>query len=233
MAMEANADQDKMNQFISQNELFILKSAKTVSHRFISKSDDEWSIALLAFSQAVQTYNMNKGSFYHFAELMIRNRLIDFYRSQGRFSTEITVDPIVFDTEPEENDEDISIHLAVAKQVSKVSGDDIKLEIESITDTLSLYGISFMDLAECSPHSTKTKTSCAKAINYIISNPIIIKDLRTSKMLPLKVIEKNAKVPRKILERHRKYIIAAIEILSGEYPYLSEYLWYIRKENET
>jgi RNA polymerase sigma factor len=232
MAVDAASNQDKMNEFISQNELFILKCTKAVSNRFITKSDDEWSIALIAFSQAVQTYNINKGSFYHLAELMIRNRLIDYYRSQGKYSTEIAVDPIVFDTEPEENDEDISMHLAVAKQVSKVNGDDVKLEIESITAILQVYGISFMDLADCSPHSSKTKTSCAKAVNYILSNPIIIGDLRTTKMLPLKIIEKNAKVPRKILERHRKYIIAAVEILSGEYPKLSEYLWYIRKEND-
>jgi RNA polymerase sigma factor len=44
------------------------------------------------------------------------------------------------------------------------------------------------------------------------------------------MIEKNTNVPRKILERHRKYIIAAIEILSGEYPYLADYLRYIREE---
>jgi RNA polymerase sigma factor len=44
------------------------------------------------------------------------------------------------------------------------------------------------------------------------------------------MIEKNTHVPRKILERHRKYIIAAIEILSGEYPYLADYLRYIREE---
>jgi RNA polymerase sigma factor len=46
------------------------------------------------------------------------------------------------------------------------------------------------------------------------------------------MIEKNSQVPRKILERHRKYIVAAIEILSGEYPYLAEYLRYIREEKE-
>jgi RNA polymerase sigma factor len=58
-----------------------------------------------------------------------------------------------------------------------------------------------------------------------------VSELRRSKQLPLKNIEKSAQVPRKILERHRKYIIAAIEILSGEYPNLAEYLRYIREEN--
>ena len=38
---------------------------------------------------------------------------------------------------------------------------------------------------------------------------------------------------RKILDRHRRYIIAAAEILSGEYPVLAEYLGYIRKALKT
>jgi len=31
-------------------------------------------------------------------------------------------------------------------------------------------------------------------------------------------------VPRKVLERHRKYIIAAVVILTGDYPGLTDYL---------
>jgi RNA polymerase sigma factor len=56
--------------------------------------------------------------------------------------------------------------------------------------------------------------------------------MKVKKMLPVNVVEKNAKVPRKILERHRKYIIAAVEILSGDFPYLAEYIRFIREEFE-
>ena len=37
------------------------------------------------------------------------------------------------------------------------------------------------------------------------------------------------RVQKKVLERHRRYIIAAAEILNGEYPLLREYMNYIRK----
>ena len=65
---------------------------------------------------------------------------------------------------------------------------------------------------------------------FIYKNPLLLKELRSSKQLPIKIIEQNVKVPRKIIERHRKYIVAAVEILSGEYPYLAEYMCDIRKE---
>jgi len=54
--------------------------------------------------------------------------------------------------------------------------------------------------------------------------------MKRNKLLPLKVLENNLKLPRKILERHRKYIIAGAEIISGDYPILSEYLKFIKEE---
>lgn len=228
MALEASKDVEKLNLFLQQNEFFILKCASVISHGYVTKSDDEWSIALQAFLQAVQGYDMDRGSFFPYAELVIRRRLIDYLRSQGKYQSEVAVDPYLFQTDSDEETDEMK--LAVAKKVAVDKDDSVKLEIEAITDVFSPYGFSFYDLTECSPKSKKTKAQCAKAVAYLIHNPLLIKELQSSKLLPIKLIEKNAKVPRKILERHRKYIIAAVEILSGEYPNLAEYLWYIREE---
>ncbi|MDF2541828.1 MAG: polymerase, sigma 28 subunit, FliA/WhiG subfamily [Herbinix sp.] len=230
LAVEAKSDPKKTDQIIKQSEHFILKCASTVTHRYITKSDDEWSIALLAFHQAINTYQLEKGNFYGFAELVIRRRLIDYIRSQEKHHAEIAVDPIVFDTEPEENEEDIAIRMAVADRVSQKQDSSLKLEIEAANEIFSHYGFSFFDLADCSPQAKKTKKACANAVNYLLDNPVLINEIKQTQQLPLKIIEKKADVPRKILERHRKYIIAAVEILSGEYPYLAEYLRYIREE---
>jgi RNA polymerase sigma factor len=59
---------------------------------------------------------------------------------------------------------------------------------------------------------------------YLLDHPLLITQIQHEKYLPIKIIQKNLKVPRKLLERHRKYIIAVVEILKGDYPYLSEYL---------
>ena len=233
LAMQAKSDPKFLENFIRQNEYYILKCASKTSHRYISKSDDEWSIALHAFHQAIRDYSADKGSFHSFAELVIRRRLIDYGKGQGKYAFEISVDPIIFDTDSEETTENLALRLAVAEQVSKENGNDIRLEIEDITQHFSQYGFSFFDLTKCSPKAAKTKTACAKAVNYILKNPILITEIKSTKLLPIKIIEKNVQVPRKILERHRKYIIAAIEILSGEYPKLAEYLRYIREESKS
>ena len=232
LAIKAKSDQRIMEQFIEQNEFYIIKCASKFTHRYITKSDDEWSIALLAFHQAVESYVPEKGSFFSFAELVIRRRLIDYGKGKEKFISEISVDPNIFDTEPEDEADDLAIKLAVADQISKDNTSDMKTEIEDLNIRFQSYGFSFFDLTKSSPKAGKTKKSCAKVINYILRNPVLTKELKETKLLPLKVIEKNVQVPRKIIERHRKYIIAAIEILSGEYPHLAEYMQYIREEND-
>jgi len=229
LVIKAQWDNSILEDFIKQNEFYILKCASKTTHRYISKSDDEWSIALMAFHQAILDYSIDRGSFYPFSELVIKRRLYDYLKGQGRYAHEISVDPYVFDTDSEEDTEDVSIKIATAEQVSKSDSGDIKLEIEAVNQQFALYGFSFFDLATCSPKAKKTKVSCAKAVNYILQNPIMITNMQDSKQLPIKIIEKNVGIPRKILDRHRKYIIAAVEILSGEYPKLSEYLRYIRE----
>jgi len=224
-------DPSKYDKIIQEHENAILAYTSKVTGRYITKSDDEWSIALLAFTQAIENYELDKGAFISFSRLLIKRRLIDYFRSQVKYTTELSIDPILFDTEHDENEDNISIRLAVSDKVSRREENDIKLEIQALDQIISEYGFSFFDLTKCSPHAKKTKASCAKAVNYILENQIIIQELRGTRQLPLKIIEKNTKLPRKILERHRKYIIAAVEILSGDYPHLAEYLQYIRKEN--
>lgn len=231
LALEASDNQIALNQLIEQHEFYIIKCASAVTHHYIDKSDDEWSIALMAFVEAIHSYDLNKGSFLSFAKLVIRRRIVDYIRNQSKHSIEISVDPYVFDTDAADNETDVSIQLAVADQVSQENNQNsINLEISAINDVFLNYGFTFFDLADCSPHAKKTKISCAKAVNFMLNNRLLTIEMSKSKQLPLKIIEKNAKVPRKILERHRKYIIAAIEILSGEYPKLAEYLRYIREE---
>jgi RNA polymerase sigma factor len=231
LAIKASKNQMILEQLIQQEEPYIMKCASTVTNHYITKSDDEWSIALTAFVEAVQSYDLDKGSFLAFAKLVMQRRIIDYLRSCGKYHSEVSVDPIVFSMDATEV-EDVSLRIAVAKQVTKEAKEPIHYEIIAINEVFANYEFTFMDLTNCSPHAKKTKNACAQAIVYITSSPLIIEELRRSKQLPLKIIEKNAKVPRKILERQRKYIIAATEIISGEYPNLAEYLRFIREEKE-
>ena len=92
-AIAAKTDERILENFITENQRFILICAAKAARRFVTKSDDEWSAALLAFHEAVGAYDAGKGSFRSFAALIIRRRVTDFLRGEMRHSSEIPVEP--------------------------------------------------------------------------------------------------------------------------------------------
>lgn len=67
-------------------------------------------------------------------------------------------------------------------------------------------------------------------INYIIKDGDIIEEIYLNNKIPILKIQKNTNVPRKTIERSRKYIISVLIILLGDYQYIKEYInlevWY-------
>lgn len=224
----AQNDRFAMDVLLADHSAFIKKCASKNTGRFVTESDDEYSIAMIALSEAVKNFSPQKGDFYPFAANIIKLRLVDYYRSQHKYTVEMPASPEIFNSEQEE--QNMALHNEINQKLSYCDDTTIAEEIESINIAFARYGFEFMDLAECSPKADKTRAACGKAVRYILKNPIIISEIQTQKQLPLKIIEKNAGVPRKILERHRKYLIAAVEILGGEYPFLAEYMRPLREE---
>ncbi len=227
--LHAAEDAGALARLIEQYRPFILREAGIACRRYLTEEDDEWSIALAAFSQAVTEYTPDKGGFPAFARLVIRRRLIDYYRSQKKFEAEIPASHAF--SEPESGVDPDALSAAVAERLAEQPEENpLPDEIREISATLIGYGFSFMDLADCSPKAEKTRAVCARAVRYLLVNPVLLAEMRRTRMLPTKILEKNAEVPRKILERHRKYIIAAAEILTGNFPGLAAYLRFVKEE---
>lgn len=233
MAVRAAGDPRFLDEFLQQNESFVLKYTSSVVRRYITKSDDEWMVAFVAFSDAIKSFSPEKGRFLLFSKVVMRRRLIDYIRSQQKLGSEVSVSPSVMDSDDGEDDGELENPIAgkaVYSHIEQMPDNSLQLEIQFASQMLSEYGFSFWDLTSCSPKAEKTRTACARAVAYILKNPIVLNEVKNSKLLPLKLIQTCTGIPRKILERHRKYIIAAAEILTGDYPFLAEYLQYIRKE---
>lgn len=230
-AVEAFNDDFKLNEFIIKSQPFIMDCAYKGTGKYIDVKTDEWATALEAFNEAIKAYEYNKGSFASFAKLIIKRRLIDDLRKNNKYINEVSVDPGSFDINQNEDSDGVSARVTVfQKSIKENTSNSIKTEIEAINQRFFKYGFTFIDLSKCSPKAKKTRISCAKAVISILENQIALMEIKKHFRLPIALIEKKTKVPRKILERHRKYIIAAVEILSGDYPYLAEYLRFIKEE---
>ena len=231
IVLRAKEDKKALEDLIVSNKRYIINISSKITKKYITTDSDEWSIALSAFCEAVNAYTESKGNFYNFCELVIKRRLYDYKKRELKHYTEFSIDPNDFDCEPSENEENHIGHKIIAS-LSTNNDDSAKLEILAITDILSKYNFSFYDLASVSPKAEKTKKSCALAVSCMLNENGLLRDLRLYKLLPIKKISRISNVPQKILERHRKYIIAAVEILDGDFPIISEYLSFIRKEHK-
>ena len=196
-------------------------------------------MALIAFNEATDRYIPERGSFASFAELVIKRRLADELRKEYRVKSEIATSPEILAGEGADPGTDAfgsevsSALKAQALQEHSEKEHTAKDEIEEVQEILKSYGFSFFDLADCSPKADKTKRECAKAVAALLENEELFAEMRSRKTLPVRELLRKSAVKNKILERHRKYIIAAAEILNGEYPLLAEYMSYIRKALKT
>jgi len=235
--LAAKADDGQFSLLVEENKPWILQCAARAVHHYVTDSDDEWSIALMAFSEAVQSYEESKGAFRALANVIIRRRLTDHLRSEGKRGAEVVVMPGAFDGELDDEDAagvNLRVRQTVAAASLAASADDsserAREEIAAMQDILRTYGFSFFDLAESSPKAEKTKKSCGQAIRALIASVMLMAKMRLKRLLPIRELSETSGVVRKILERHRKYIIAGAEILDGDFPILASYLKYIREE---
>ena len=228
-AVAARTNENDLNALVRENNSFILRCASKTCKRFITERDDEYEVSLVAFCEAVRAFDAGAGGFRGFAALVIRRRLMDYFDSQSRRSNEISAGSAM------SWDEDVSAGVVAEVQQKLAQGEGlagqtIRDEIEALGDVLSDYGFSFFDLAEASPKAAKTKHCCARAVNWMLALAERILNMRKTRSLPVAAISKALEIARKIIERHRRYIIAATEILDGDYPHLAEYMDYIKKE---
>ena len=91
---------------------FIRGQASRFLGRPCTDQDDEYSIAMIAFHEAIQNYSRMRGPFLRYAALTIRSRLIDYHRREKRHKGQISLfaphdeedGRTLADTLPEERD---------------------------------------------------------------------------------------------------------------------------------
>jgi len=201
---------------------FVLKIASRLSGRFIRLGeDDEASIGLMAFNEAIDNFEPEKGlSFVTLAETIIRRRLIDYFRREGRHRQNVPLS--VLDVAPGQGREVMTAGIEDYTLVTEL--EDRKQEVLRYRQDLARYGITLDDLVRGCPRHRDARERALACARVIADNPVFRCHLQERRELPLKDLVKELDTSRKTLERHRKYIIAAALIMMGPYEYLQEYL---------
>lgn len=206
---------------------YIVRIASNYCGRFLHNGvDEEISIALLALNEAIDGYKPGQGSsFAGFVHVVVKRRLIDYYRRNKYLQREIPLSEF-----QDNNSEDASeFNMLEQKEAEKVfiqlqEAKDRKEEIIYYTRLLAQYDISLSDLLKCSPKHRSARQRAALAAEAIAAEPKLVNYFLTHKELPLKEIENKLPFSRKTLERHRKYIVALLLVHIEDLPHIREYL---------
>lgn len=216
-------DEEEINRLVEEYKPFIASCAEKATGRYVRYGeDDELSIALMAFVEAIKSYDINKGSFLSFAKDVIRKRLIDYHRKEKKHSNIVSINGYFM--EGEDDERDLGINESMEDYSAREANEYRRLELQELKKELREWDITFSQLADASPKHERTRRLYADIIRYLMSRPELVKHIMSKKYLPVSEIEKGTGLPRKKIERARKYIIAVLIINTGDYQYIRDFV---------
>jgi RNA polymerase sigma factor len=214
-------DQELKNDFISQYKPFILKTVSRFMGRKYKEAEDseEFSVGLIAFNEAIHSYNELKNrNFFDFAEQVIKRRIINYWVSnQKQKSLEY---PFTYF----QNDNLEFLEEIPDQTVSFTQSYETKEEIELLKSRLMEFGITMNDLVLCAPKHRDSKLLAISIAKIISENETLFQQMMTRKFLPMVGLLKIANVNQRTLERNRKFIIAVCLILRSDLEILKSYI---------
>ncbi|WP_100407974.1 RNA polymerase sigma-I factor [Bacillus solitudinis] len=211
---------------INHYKPYMINVAGHISKRYISWSDEEASISLLAFNRAIDTFKENSGrTFLNYVYLLIQRDLIDYYRKEQReqhFSLDSTKDN-------EESNSTIQEQTkALESYEREVQTTELVEEILEFDQILRNYNITFEELEDYSPKHEDSRLALFQIAAFCSCDKECLSLLQRKKKLPITLISKKLGTKKKTLDRHRKYLITLILLqLHPQWEHLSQF---IRKE---
>ncbi len=225
----AKEDPQKAEDLIRDYLPFIQAEAGKCMSGFCSPQDDEYSIAMIAFHEAIMGYAQDRGGFLPYAALLIRSRILDFQRKEARHRGHLSLHTPTGDGEQSlmERVADPRDHFEEA-----ATREATRQEILELSAVLAQFGVSFSDVADNCPKQERTMARCAAAIRYAGENEALLSELLRTKKLPIGQLVLGSGTERKTIERHRKYILAMLLIQTNGYTLLRGHLRRVLRRKE-
>ncbi|WP_254778561.1 MULTISPECIES: RNA polymerase sigma factor SigI [unclassified Bacillus (in: firmicutes)] len=217
-------DLSLLNETIDSYKPFIAKTVSGVCKRYIHESDDEFSIGLIAFHEAVEKYSPERGSsLLSFSEVLIKRRVIDYIRKNSK-NQFVSLDYQNDMTDEESSGSMLENNLSIEEYTKKQDETKRREEIINFQQLLKDFDLSFSDIVEQSPKHVDARKNAIMIAKILVEDSELKDLLFEKKRLPIKQLQQLVDVSRKTIERNRKYIIAIALVMSGDYVYMNDYI---------
>lgn len=216
-----SGDNDMREEFIAEFKGFIIKVASKICKKYIDPSNcDEYSIALIAFNEAIDTYKAGQGwNFLDFASLVIKRKLANYYKKE---QIALKTVPLIEEMSDEDTDSDvINYTLYPCNFYDK---QEMRLEISDFTKKLKLFEVQFTDLVFNGPVHNDSLKLCIKIAKEVASDPVLYEKLLRKRVLPSGEVAQRMNISRRTVERNRKFIVAVVTVLTNDWPMIRSFI---------
>lgn len=195
-------DDTNVNELIEKHMPFIIKSISDVTGRYVScENDEELSVGLLGFHEAIERYDNEKGHFLSYAKLVIGSRIKNYLKIENKHqhsSLEELLDKgLEIKDEYLEQEEDNGILIE---------------EINKLKNEISSFGFTLEDLANEAPKQQATRKNAISLSEEISKEEEFTSFMYVKKRLPIKRIVLRFAVTEKVIKRSKKFIISVVII---------------------
>ncbi len=196
--LQKHDDSQQRNEIIKAYEPFILNIIVQLKNAYIQiENDEEFSIGLMAFNEAIDKYDEVRSSFLTFAKVVIESRIKNYWEKESRHR----VDSLDANEEAKEQ-------LMAIDNLEKTM--ILRQEIYRLETSLEEFGLDFNILADAAPKHRDTKKSAIDVGIKAAQHDDIIQKLYLKKKLPILLVSKKTNTSIKVVKTHKFFIIAVI-----------------------
>lgn len=214
MGQEEKISIENIEYLIEKYMAFLIKTVSGFTGRYISiENDEEFEIALLAFTEAVEKYQSEKGVFLAFAKLVIVSRLKNYAEKEKKHEKVVSLDELY------ESGQDFQAEEAEEQD------DYLQQEILRYKKELLFFGLTFEKLADEAPRHKDTRETALDAAEKAGKDEEIVEETYRKRKLPIRRVAVLAELTEKVIKRSKSFILSAMIIFAKEFPSL---LYWIR-----
>ena len=197
-----------LNSLIERHMPFLIRTVSNFTGRYISvENDEEFSIGLLAFAEAVKRYEPDRGNFLSFAKLVMESRLKNYVEKKNAHMKEESLEALQetgFDfsqREDEENEETEKLHEEIIKY----------------REELLLFDLTLEKLADTSPKHRDTRRTAVQTAETASRDPETVEETYRKRKLPVRKVARLGKVTEKVVKNSKTFILAVMIIFVREF----------------
>ena len=209
MGQEEEISIENIEYLIEKYMAFLIKTVSSFTGRYISiENDEEFEIALLAFTEAIEKYQPEKGVFLAFAKLVIVSRLKNYVEKEKKHEKVVSLDELY------ETGQDFQAEEAEEQD------NHLKQEILKYQKELLFFGLTFEKLAD-----EDTRETALDAAEKAGKDEEIVEETYRKRKLLIRRVAVLAELTEKVIKRSKSFILGAMIIFAKEFPSL---LYWIR-----